>query len=1364
MALAAASLALPVPVRAITCSTTKIVKQAGGGDCTTIQSCVNGIPTPLVGDYCIDVQDNATYAEQVTVRNIANAGYQIVIGSSTANFRPALNPPGASAAAFLIANASVTIFNLDVKPANVITYGVQISSAYVTISSVNIQDAGGKINTAGIYVSSWNTVSYTSVTVNAAHGFWLPGSTMTAISYSSAVNNSTTQHAFYLNGASSNTFTAVLASNTAAGRAMSLDKSANYNTISLSTMSGPGASGGVYLNTASSNTFTGSYFDGRQNRALYFDSGATYNTVSRSTTTFNTGGSTYGIWFNDNNVSYNTITQSWLFSDSRNVLFNSGAHHNTISLSTVSNSGGSGSDSAVFFSGTNTSSNTVTQSYLWGATGTGVKFDSGASYNTVSQSTVANNSSFSPDYTVLFQGGSGSQRAKYNTVSGSFIASYNASGKGVLFNGTGNTLTLSTVTALAAGLGAVYASNTSSSTISQSYIYNSAGYGLWLDAGSSYTAVSQSTVAGGAAGQAALYVSGSSGNVLTQSLIWNLSGPAALFTGVGASLNTVSFSTMNGTNSYGLFLDKTSSNTIWNSHVQGSTAAIVSGSTGATINASVLVGTNTSGSGVWVSSGVNLFISSNTITGGTNGAGAYLDINNRGLLTLSTNTINAGPQYGLYVATQAAGTALWVTSNTIVPTVTSARNTYGIYLNGLTSGATIQNNAVVYRTSGSMGVNSTWALYAQSVSGLNVDHNRFSNPGTITGGVYNGVAFSGAANTAFKFNDVNSTGTGLTNAYLLQLSVSSVTIKNNVFLASMTVTGSSASLTADAASGFNGANGSNYNDWYSSNTANTFIWGGQAYAFSNGWTGQDANSIASNPLWFNPVGGVEDFHPKSVQGRYNPATQAFVPDGATSATVDAGDPTEAYALEPSPNGSRANMGSYGNTAQASESNVAGCSTQLTVSQANGPYTTIQGAVNAIPASLTGYTCVVIQDGATYAEQVTVQGFTNNGSSITIRADPATGLTPAVNPPANSTAAFHILQGSVNVIGINIAPSNAVTYGIQASSNWVTISSVNVQDAGGKISLAGIALSSSSAVLSYSSVTVTTAHGLRVAGNWNTVFESSAQANSASLYALYLQAASSNTFTVFFASNSAGWVVDLDGSSTQNSLSSMTAFGLSGVGGTANTVAKSYLYGTNIALDFSGTLNTISLSTITGNINSYAAYGNVGSSVALTQDYIYNAGTGYGLYLNTNIGYTTISQSTITSGGGPAVFLGHNGGTFGHTTISGSFISGLGGQGIAVNGSSPYNTIRQSTITGTNHALGIVSSSTTIVDCYLQASTAVYISGSTGTVIGGSVLVGTNTTGSGVWLAGGSVNLTLTSNTITGGTNGSGVLLDANNSG
>ena len=64
-----------------------------------------------------------------------------------------------------------------------------------------------------------------------------------------------------------------------------------------------------------------------------------------------------------------------------------------------------------------------------------------------------------------------------------------------------------------------------------------------------------------------------------------------------------------------------------------------------------------------------------------------------------------------------------------------------------------------------------------------------------------------------------------------------------------------------------------------------------------------------------------------------------------------------------------------------------------------------------------------------------------------------------------------------------------------------------------------------------------------------------------------------------------------------------------------------------------------------------------------------------------------------------------------------------------------NTISQSTITSNAAGYSAVyfngGSSNTITNSYIQGSTAIYVSGSTGTVINSSVLVATNTAGMGV---------------------------------
>lgn len=79
--------------------------------------------------------------------------------------------------------------------------------------------------------------------------------------------------------------------------------------------------------------------------------------------------------------------------------------------------------------------------------------------------------------------------------------------------------------------------------------------------------------------------------------------------------------------------------------------------------------------------------------------------------------------------------------------------------------------------------------------------------------------------------------------------------------------------------------------------------------------------IAKDPCFADAASG--DFHLKSAAGRWNGTT--WVKDTVTSPCNDAGEASAAYANEPSPNGNRANMGAYGNTAEASKS-ISGGST------------------------------------------------------------------------------------------------------------------------------------------------------------------------------------------------------------------------------------------------------------------------------------------------------------------------------------------------------------------------------------------------------------------------------------------------------
>ena len=92
---------------------------------------------------------------------------------------------------------------------------------------------------------------------------------------------------------------------------------------------------------------------------------------------------------------------------------------------------------------------------------------------------------------------------------------------------------------------------------------------------------------------------------------------------------------------------------------------------------------------------------------------------------------------------------------------------------------------------------------------------------------------------------------------------------------------------------------------------------------------QDVRSLSVDPLFRDPANG--DFHLRSVAGRYQPGAgwTNDVPDLSTniprtnhfSRLIDMGSPRTAWSNEPSPHGSRRNIGLHGNTVQASKSNT-----------------------------------------------------------------------------------------------------------------------------------------------------------------------------------------------------------------------------------------------------------------------------------------------------------------------------------------------------------------------------------------------------------------------------------------------------------
>ncbi|MCX5786277.1 MAG: fibronectin type III domain-containing protein [Elusimicrobia bacterium] len=323
---------------------------------------------------------------------------------------------------------------------------------------------------------------------------------------------------------------------------------------------------------------------------------------------------------------------------------------------------------------------------------------------------------------------------------------------------------------------------------------------------------------------------------------------------------------------------------------------------------------------------------------------------------------------------------------------------------------------------------------------------------------------------------------------------------------------------------------------------------------------------------------------------------------------------------------------------------AGCGYSVDVTKGGtGSYTSIQAAINALTITLNTPTCVVIRDTETYSEQVTVQGFANNGYRLKIMADPTfVSSAPAVNPPMLSTAAFQIMNDSVTVQGINVISTNTVAYGILASSASVNISSVNVIS-GEKILTAGIAVSSYSTV-SYSSITVQSANGLKITGSNSEVSFSTITNNTVAYSALLIfNNSDSNIVTHSYISNPSGTGVSLVTGADYNTISdsTMTSNGTTAgnyalyiLNSATNTIADSYIQGSTAAY-ISGSTGTILNSSVfvatnTTGVALWFAGGNV--NLALSSSTFSGGSQGAGIYLDeNNSGVINLSSNTISGG-------------------------------------------------------------------------------------------------------------------------------------
>ena len=529
---------------------------------TTIQAAVNALPSTLTGPSCVVIRDGATYSEQVTVQNFTMNGSTIAIFADPASgLTPVVNPPVGNAA-FVIANASVSVKGINIVPTHGINYGVLISSAHVSIANMNVQDAGGAITTAGIAASSWTTISFTTVSAGGSNATALlvTGSN-TSISFSSAGASSPTGYALRLNGASANTVVNSFMTNVM-GYAAYLTN-ANGNSISLSNVTSSDLTStyaALYLTNSSSNTFSQNYFADYSADVISLQSGSNYNTIAQSTAVQTTAGGQDVI--DMVGASFNKVTNSNLSSIFGGVAVNLDlSNYNTISQTSMTVNS-MGRQALLINVG---SSNTITQCYMFNQADTAVSLWNGSNFNTISQSGIvgsassnlnaagiylANSSlnSFSQD-SISNPGGFGmyyGNAATFNTVAQSTVASAAAGYSGLMFDSGSATNTVTN--SIVRGSTAAYFANSSGDSINTSVLTatGTAGNAVWMTAGSANLSLLSNTIYGDAQGAGVFLDVNNAGNIVlgTNAIKTARYGLLISTQAAGASLaiNTLNFS------------------------------------------------------------------------------------------------------------------------------------------------------------------------------------------------------------------------------------------------------------------------------------------------------------------------------------------------------------------------------------------------------------------------------------------------------------------------------------------------------------------------------------------------------------------------------------------------------------------------------------------------------------------------------------------------------------------------------------------------------------------------------------------------------------------------------------------------------
>jgi hypothetical protein len=1070
-----------------------------------------------------------------------------------------------------------------------------------------------------------------------------------------------------------------------------LDFGANYNTIAHSTMTGHSFFG-LYGDGADTNTVTQSFMTGGLYGA-YFLTGSDYNTISYSTMI---GVASGGLYFDGNG---NTVSQSYAQGNSWGVVL--AADGNAFNSDTIIGIVQYGS-----YSLPGSDSTTINQSYLQGPAA--AAYFNASAYNQISLSTAISGTDGVEFY-----------HANWNSISGSYLSGASAG---------------------------IYFEASDSATVSQSYLAGGTYGALISDSGQNVITLSTGVAGGGSS--SAIHLTNSSSNTVSWSFLSGSGGPA-LDMDATSSLNTVVLSTLSSTGGDALYLSGATFNTIDQDYVANANnngARLVNGADDNVLSRSTVIAAIP----LTVSNAGHESVSDSFFYSNQNNA-IVLSISSFNTILRSTANTDGGGGYGVYL--------LAASTNAFISSYLSGSNGTGLWIQGNSNYNTVSQSTVVSAANGSAALfifSSSWNAVTQSwilnpagyalALYADAENNRVSFSTMVAGG---GGQMAYWDNQGYANTVTNSYMQGSTAAYVTASTGAAIggsvmvsTGSNGVALqlsqGSSGVAVSSSSLSAPpSGSGIYLDAGNSGALLFATNTVSGAMYGMEIAAQSAGASLSVASmtfaNLSAGATAVNFTGGtfVSTFTAVSFDGGVGADVNGALLSLSSRITMrgDAGarkgpkyenDPNSLVDWPDDPN------------------NYPGCSVSKYVrSTGGGDATTINGGLALLPSTLPGEACVVIEDAATYPEQVTVQGFVNNGSSITIFTDPSVGARAVVSPPAGSTAAFQIANSSVNVFAIDVAPTNAMTYGVSVSSAYVGISSVNVLDASGRISDAGV-MTSSWTTVTCSSVTVGAANaaGFWLPGSMMTRIAHSSATAAGTRAALWIDGASSNTFSVVLASatNLFGALLDAGAAYNAVDFSTFSAGGTGGnglyaAGASSNAVAHSYMTapgGIGASFSSGASYNTVSASVFFSDANGGAGLQtSAGASYNLfTGDFAYNTPSAAVLLQSP---FNTISMSTAIAYNGSGIWI-----LTGSNTVTASYAQSVTGSGINI--WSGYNTVSQSTAVGGNYGIEFNGGSyNTVIRTAASGIQGAHLDSATGNLLSLSTFTSSSVSGDAVYM-------------------------------